>query len=841
MSGQRIPAPGPTRTEPDLPPQAHASQRRSPAGRNRVFWDLAVWVLIVAYIAFFGTFTILKHNAFQTTAFDLGNVDQAVWNTRHGQPFATTNIEGLTDRLGTHVEPILLPISLLYFVWSDPRTLLLLQTVVIALGAWPLYLLAKRQIGRWTDERMASILALTLALAYLLFPALQSANVFDFHAVALAPTFFLFALYFLETERWGWFAVFSVLTMSCKEDMPLLVVMLGLYALAVHRNWRVGLPAVAVSGAWFLAAVGWIMPRFDTQAVSPFSNRYAYLGDGPVEMAVTLVTRPGLVLGHLLTAENLAYLRDWLAPGAFVSLLAPQVLVLAVPTLAINLLSTEGTMHQLEGFHYGALLAPVAVVATAYGAAWLMRRLPGFRQLPLILAAAVLAATLLYHYGHGYTPLAADFRGTWPQVTAHDRLGQEMARSIPAEASLAALPYLNPHASQRRQLYMIDRVENGLPAPLHDADYVWLDVTNGWPLHPNDLKTGVENLFAVGYGVEEARDGWLLLRRGVAADALPTVFYDFARVADPQPEYRMHLQFLLDGTPVLECLGFDLGITNHESRITLYWRTLQPLPSGLHLYPFFVDDASGQVLEDTSLRPMIATVWYPPDRWQPGEIIQTSTLPWNVGPTFSIGLGVVQGDDWGDVNMHLPIRVESSEQTVRLFDGDTWARLLHVEGERPVEERRVFTPPAPQHSLDAGFAGQIRLLGYDLSSEAGGTRDETRNTRYAIHLTLYWQAQQHMNTSYTVFAQLLGPAGNVRTQVDTVPQDGSYPTVWWLPGEIVADALSLELPSDAPRNVPYRLIVGLYDPTTGARLPVTGSDADFVELTTLSPSPGSGG
>ena len=101
-----------------------------------------VWGIIVLYVAFFGALTVQKHNAFQTTAFDLGNVDQAVWNTRHGRPFAMTNIEGLTNRLGTHVEPILLPISLLYFVQSDPRLLLLLQTIVIALGAFVFALLS---------------------------------------------------------------------------------------------------------------------------------------------------------------------------------------------------------------------------------------------------------------------------------------------------------------------------------------------------------------------------------------------------------------------------------------------------------------------------------------------------------------------------------------------------------------------------------------------------------------------------------------------------------------------------------------------------------------------------
>jgi uncharacterized membrane protein len=828
-------------------------------------WDIAVWGLIVAYIAFFSLLTVQKHNAFQTTAFDLGNVDQAVWNTRHGRPLAMTNIEGLTNRLGTHVEPILLPISLLYFLWSDPRALLLLQTIVIALGAWPVYLIAKRTMrdsrfgtrdseftnhaSRFTPHvsRLTShALPLIFSLSYLLFPALQSANVFDFHAVALAPAFFLFAFYFLETERWSWYALFALLTMACKEDMALLVGMLGLYALVVRRRWRVGLATILIAGVWFVLAVGAIMPYFDPEGVAPLANRYAYLGDTPLEITITMITQPGMVLGRLLTAETLAYLLNLLAPVAFLPVLAPQVLMLAAPTLLINLLSTDGFMQQLEGFHYGAPLAPIVVVSAAYGAAWLLRRFPRTRYLPLVLAGAVLAATLVYHSGHGYTPLAAGFRGSWPAVTDHHRLGGEMARGIPTDASLAALPHPNPHASQRQQMTMIDRVEEGLPAPLHDAngvlaDYVWLDVTHGWPLHPNDLEAAVDGLLAGDYGIEEAADGWLLLRRGSPSKELPAAFYDFARTAEPQPQYPMQLQFLLDGQPALECLGFDLilqpptsNLQSPTPNLRLYCRALQPLPPDIHLYPFFFDDASGEILEETSLRPMIASVWYPPARWRPGETVVTSTLPWDVGSEYSIGLGVVrqsspqalQRDDWDAVDQRLPIHVESSELVVRLFDGDTWARLLHVEDGEPLEERRILEPPEPEHSLNVDFNSQIRLLGYDLDTDP-----ESRIS----NLRLYWQAVERPAANYTVFAQLLGPAGNVRAQVDSSPQGGGYPTTWWLPGEVIADPLTLELSPDAPRDVVYRLIVGLYDPATGERLIVSGAGADFVELIAVEP------
>lgn len=790
---------------------------------------------------YFGTLTVLKHDAFQTTAFDLGNVDQAVWNTRHGRLLAMTNIEGLTNRLGTHVEPILVPISLLYFVWSDPRILLLLQTVVMALGAWPAYLLARRALskaaappGAAAGRLMAHVLPVLFAFAYLMFPALQSANVFDFHAVALAPTFFLLALYCLETERWGAFAAWAVLTMSTKEDMPLLVAMLGVYVLVRSRGrrWPIGLGTIAAAAAWFVVAVGVVMPHFDTSAVSPLASRYEWLGDGPAEMARTLVTRPGLVAAQALTAENLAYVRDWLAPVAYLPLLAPPVLLLAAPVLAVNLLSTDGFMHQLEGFHYGVLLAPIAVVGAAYGAAWLLGRVRRARLaqwLAVLLAVAVAAATMGYHYGHGYTPLATGRALSWPQVTEHDRLGADMARRIPGEASLAALAFLNPHASQRERLAVIDRVEmsgeSAELAPGQGADYLWLDVTNSWPLHPNDLKTAASSLLAGDYGVAEAADGYLLLERGLAVKDLPAAFFDFCRVADAQPQYPMRVQFLLDGQPALELLGLDLEQEDDGWVATTYWRALRALPAGLRLYPFYVDDASGQVLEDTTLRPMIAAVWYPPERWQPGEMIKTSTLPWPVGPEFSLGVGVVQGNDWQAAERRLPIRVEASDVVIRLLDGNSWARLLHVEGGRPVAERRVLSAPAPQVPLAADL-GPVRLLGYDVKSSPSGKSAAGD----ALRATLYWQAEERMETGYSVFVQLLDGEGRVRGQVDAVPQAGGYPTFWWLPGEVVADAVTVTPAPDTPPGLPLRAIAGLYDPATGVRLVDQTTGLDHVEL-----------
>jgi hypothetical protein len=219
---------------------------------------------------------------------------------------------------------------------------------------------------------------------------------------------------------------------------------------------------------------------------------------------------------------------------------------------------------------------------------------------------------------------------------------------------------------------------------------------------------------------------------------------------------------------------------------------------------------------------MIATVWYPPENWQTGEIVVTESLPWDVGPSYGVGLGVVQGDDWQQIEQRLPIRIESSELVARLFDEDTWVRLIGVAAGNPIEEKRDFAPPSPKEPLNTDFDGRIRLLGYDLDPEKGKLR-------------LYWQAKERIDASYTTFVQLLDPAGKVAAQVDVVPRGGGYPTNWWLPGEVVVDSINLELPAEAPEGATYRLIVGLYDPDTGARLLISGTGADFIELATVEP------
>src|SRR5262249_47278635 len=128
------------------------------------------------------------------------------------------------DLLAFHVEPILLPLSVIYFFWPDPRALLVLQAIALASGAWPAYQIARRHL-------MHDGLALAFPLIYLLSPSLIGASLSDFHPVTLSAALFLWAFDLRERHAYRWYFLFVVLILFLKEEMGLLVAMLGLYQL----------------------------------------------------------------------------------------------------------------------------------------------------------------------------------------------------------------------------------------------------------------------------------------------------------------------------------------------------------------------------------------------------------------------------------------------------------------------------------------------------------------------------------------------------------------------------------------------------------------------------------
>jgi uncharacterized membrane protein len=412
-------------------------RRYLPKARTLVVAGAATWG------AGFAALSVLRQAAFATGRFDLGNMVQAVWSTAHAHPLRVTDLHGdQISRLAAHVDPILVVFAPLWRIWPSPNLLLVAQALAVAAGALPVFWLARKHL----DSARASA---GFAAVYLLYPATGWLTLNEFHPVALATPLLLYAFWVLDEDRLAPFAVFAVAAATCKEEIPFVVAGFGVWYALTRRRWLAGATIVGVGVAWAAVATTVVIPHFNHGQSSDFYARYSEVGGSPGALVKTAFTHPGRLARAATSARDLHYVLQLLWPVAFLALLAPLVLIAALPELAINVLSAVPTQTSIH-FHYTAgLIAPI-LAATVIGARRIRR--------PAVVATLAALVALVGNYRLGPLPVWArvpggqTFQSTAAKVTAHDRITERALRVIPPNAVVAATNSLGAHLSARRRI-----------------------------------------------------------------------------------------------------------------------------------------------------------------------------------------------------------------------------------------------------------------------------------------------------------------------------------------------------------------------------------------------------
>ena len=407
-----------------------------------------------AYAAGFAALSVLRYRAFATGRFDLGNMVQAVWTTAHGHPLQMTNLHGAQiSRLAAHVDPILVVFAPLWWLWPSPDLLLVTQALVVAAGAWPVFLLARKHLA-------SPRAGLGFALVYLLYPATGWLTLNEFHPVALATPFLLFAFWYLDNDRLVPFAVFAVAAATCKEEIGLVIAGFGVWYAFGRRRRLEGATIATLGLAWSAIAIGVVIPHYHTGGESDFYGRYSEVGGSAAGIVKTAFTHPLRIAHAAFTGRDLHYLFDLAAPLAGLCLLAPLVLIAALPELALNLLSAAPTQTSIH-FHYTAGLIPPLLIGSILGA----RR---FGRWAVPVTAVVLLAALAGNYrlgpipGWRHVPGGSQFEATAARVTRHDRIAARALSLIPKGAVVSATNTLGSHLSARRRVLSFPFVQDAL-------------------------------------------------------------------------------------------------------------------------------------------------------------------------------------------------------------------------------------------------------------------------------------------------------------------------------------------------------------------------------------------
>jgi hypothetical protein len=219
--------------------------------------------------------------------------------------------------------------------------------------------------------------------------------------------------------------------------------------------------------------------------------------------------------------------------------------------------------------------------------------------------------------------------------------------------------------------------------------------------------------------------------------------------------------------------------------LTLHLQSLRPMTTNWSALIRIVDAAGAEVLRDEGWPYGAPTSQWPVDEVRPD------------GHTFTVPPDAAPGYYRVDVSFYDPDTLEE------LGAPATIGYLLVGDA-----ESAPATPPL------ARFSEGIELLAASVEQTGG---DDAATT---LTVNTTWRAQQPLSQDYTLFVHVLDAAGALVAQHDGVPVGGFLPTRAWRPTLAVRDKIEIPLPPNLPRGE-YRVVTGLYDSVTLARLPVT--------------------
>jgi uncharacterized membrane protein len=350
-------------------------------------WWLAALCLLVA--GAYSGYAWVRHLRFLTTGFDLGIFDQAVRAySRFEPPIVPLKAPGY-HLLGDHFHPIIAAWAPLYWVWDDPRMLLVAQAVLIAVSMVP--------VAAFTARRLGSRPALVVAVLYGLSWPLQRMAQFDVHEIAFAIPLIAVVIDAIDRRAHLITVAACLALLATREDMGAFVVLAGvLVALrgvglgdlrrragsdGARRRpagrelaWGGGL--VLLGAAGYRLATGVVIPHFAGGTGFVYWT-FPALGPDLASAARFAITQPWSVLTLMVTPWRKAQTLIALGMPTLYLCLGSRYLLLALPFLAQRLLNSRELLWSTN-FHYSGVLAPIMFMAAVDSVSrlieWIRRR-----------------------------------------------------------------------------------------------------------------------------------------------------------------------------------------------------------------------------------------------------------------------------------------------------------------------------------------------------------------------------------------------------------------------------------------------------------------------------------
>jgi len=558
----------------------------------------------IVYVLVYFSFCCLKYYGFSYFDFDLAIHDQIIWNILHGRIF--NSILG-TDFLGNHAHFISFLVAPFYLIVPHPLFLLFLQTVFLAAGVYPLYALARL----YHDHR----LSLVICLIYLIYPGLGFTNLFEFHPTCFATFFLLCTAYYFYIENFLLFNVFMVLSLLCQENIPLIFIMWGVYALCLKRRWEWVLWPLGLGLVYFLFCVYVVLPFYNKNTFN-FFNIYGPLGGSLTQIIHNLFLHPAKFLSLLFKPQKITFLKDLFVSVSFIPLLSPLPLLPVFLIFLQHLLSFRTGEVNIH-YHYTAELIPFIFVAFIFGIKKITDFLPKFTFLG---PALLLIACIVFYLIGPYTGFVKEWKRTFSDHSVAQK--ENLVERIPKDAPvIATFEYLS-HLSHRQYLYSFHYVYSGFNTLFtkkyhlpDNVQYALIDF-NDRVIHKSFYSLSnyqhiVDFLKQGPWGAIDAYDSIVLFKKGVK-DKYPLYSIIDDQTVPPHP-----VNLTVDKS--FQLYGYDVDYLSDRIHLTLYWKVLRHEKKDVSIFIDFMDQ-NGKMVE-RQIRAICFRIW-PTQAWQKGQLIE---------------------------------------------------------------------------------------------------------------------------------------------------------------------------------------------------------------------------
>lgn len=505
--------------------------------------------LFLLAATFFSLILIFSLHRYWTfyASFDQGIFNQVFWNNLHSRFFQSSLSSSLSTfvvhdqqvpevfyrRLGQHFTPALLLWLPFYAIYPHAVTLVFLQVTLVTAAGIALYFLARRYLQ--------PPLALMITASFYASNAVIGPTFSNFHDSCQTPLFIFGIFLAMEYRRWWIFWPLAVLTLAVREDAGIVLFGVGMYMVLSRRFPKAGLALCSLSFGYVLLCTNVLMPLFSPDISKRFMiERFGKYADGDeattVEIIWGIVSHPERLVVGLLTPfdKKIFYIAAQTLPFVFVPLLSgPTWMIAGFPLLQLFL--QQGQSPLAIHIRYAITLVP----GIAYGAIlwWSQNphrfrpRLKSFWTGCLILSVLIAIAysphrVFYFIFPDSYRPWV---HVSLPRQWEHSGHIRALLDKIPPEPGVSATTFIVPHLSSRRELLRLPALQvRNDQREVVDVEYAIADF---WQLQQYEVAfqgdrdkikqiTPVfDQILAQGrYGVQEVRDGVVLLQKNVASN-----------------------------------------------------------------------------------------------------------------------------------------------------------------------------------------------------------------------------------------------------------------------------------------------------------------------------------